>query len=74
MYTYTKNRGPKCVYVYKKISYTHVKILQSMSEFGGLWKHQNNLACTKSFGVFRVLSFFTMRRKSSMSVFCLLVS
>ena len=24
-----------------------LKILQATSEFGGLWKHQNNLACTK---------------------------
>ena len=25
-----------------------LKIPESMSEFGGLWKHQNNPACTKS--------------------------
>ena len=25
-----------------------LKILQSMSEFGGLWKQQSNPACTKS--------------------------
>ena len=29
--------------------------LELMSEFGGLWKHQNNPAGTKSVGVFRVL-------------------
>ena len=32
---------PPCVYAYEKI-------LWSMSEFGGVWKHQNNPACTKS--------------------------
>ena len=26
-----------------------------MSEFDGLWKHQNNPACTKSVRLFRVL-------------------
>ena len=28
-----------------------LKILKSMSEFGGLWKHQNKPACTKSVSV-----------------------
>ena len=32
-----------------------LKILQPMSEFGGLWKHSNNPTCTKSVRVFRVL-------------------
>ena len=32
-----------------------IKILWSMSEFDGLWKHQNNPACTKSVRLFRVL-------------------
>ena len=25
-----------------------LKILQSVSELGGLWKHQNNIACPES--------------------------
>ena len=29
-----------------------LKVLQSMSEFSGLWKQQNNSACTKGVGVF----------------------
>ena len=43
------NRGPPCLYACKKITLT-LKILQSMSEFGGLWKQQNNPACTKNDG------------------------
>ena len=43
----TINRGLPC-YTHAKRSHTHVKILQAMSEFRGLWKQQNNPACTKS--------------------------
>ena len=49
-----KLRSPVCVCVCKKllcIQKYHVftsKIQQPMSEFGGLWKHQNNPACTKT--------------------------
>ena len=32
-----------------------LKILESMSEFGGLWKHQNNPACAESVRVFGML-------------------
>ena len=34
-----------------------------MLEFGGLWKHQNNPACTKSARVFIMLKFGTIRKK-----------
>ena len=40
-----------------------LKILQSMSEFGGLWKHPNNPACTKSVRVFRLLKLDTIQKK-----------
>ena len=40
----------------KKITYTHrLKILQSTSEFGGLWKHPNTPAYTKSVRVIELL-------------------
>ena len=35
-------------------------ILQSMSEFGGLWKRQYKPACTKSVTVFLILNLDTM--------------
>ena len=34
-----------------------------MSEFGGLWKQQNNPAYTKSVRVFRMLKLDTMGKK-----------
>ena len=35
--------------IWMQINRVHsLKILQSISEFGGLWKHQNNPACTQS--------------------------
>ena len=33
-----------------------------MSEFKGLWKHQNNPVCTKSVRVFRVLELDIIRK------------
>ena len=44
-----------------------LKILQSMSEFGGLWKHQNNPACTKSVRVFSV-KLDTIRKKKTLNM------
>ena len=41
-----------------------LKALQSMSELGGLWQHQNNPACTNSVTVFRLLKLDTLGRKS----------
>ena len=35
-----------------------LKILQSMSEFGGLRKHHNKPACTKSVRVFKMLKLY----------------
>ena len=35
-------------YACKRDPILTLKVLQSMSEFGGLRKHQNNPACTKS--------------------------
>ena len=35
-----------------------LKILQSVSEFGGLRKHQNQPACTKSVKVFKMLKLY----------------
>ena len=40
-----------------------LKILQSMSEFSGLWKQQNKLACTKSVRVFIMLKLDTIQKK-----------
>ena len=34
-----------------------------MSEFGGLWTHQNNPACTRSVRVFRMLKLDTIQKK-----------
>ena len=40
-----------------------------MSEFGGLWKHQNNPACTKNARVFsRMLKMDTKRKKKKRPV------
>ena len=38
-------------------------ILESMSEFGGPWKQQNNPACTKSVRVFTKLKLNTTQKK-----------
>ena len=40
-----------------------LKILQSMSEFSGLWKQQNKLACTKSVRVFIMLKLDTTKEE-----------
>ena len=40
-----------------------LKILQYMSEFGGLWKPQNNPACTKSFRAFSGLKLDIIGKK-----------
>ena len=37
-----------CRYMLAKISHTHIKDPVVLSEFNGLWKHQNNPACTKN--------------------------
>ena len=34
-----------------------------MSEFGGLWKQQNNSACTKLARVFKMLKLDTIQKK-----------
>ena len=47
----TINRGPPVCIRMQKDHIRTLKILWSMSEFGGLWKHQNNPACTKSVSV-----------------------
>ena len=39
------------------------KIMQSMSKFDGLWKHQNNPACTKSVITFIMLKMGTIQKK-----------
>ena len=40
---------PVCQFTHAKRSrHRTLNIMQSMSEFDGLWKHQNNPACTKS--------------------------
>ena len=36
------------MYTCKDIAYTLLKILSSMSQFSGLWKHTNNPTCTES--------------------------
>ena len=65
MYTYmhvcpldeATSEGPPYVYTYKKIMYWTLKILESMSEFGGLWKRQNTQACSEKCPVFKMLVF-----------------
>ena len=43
-----------------KITYTR---LESVSEFGGCWKHQNSPACTNRVRGFRVLKLETIGKK-----------
>ena len=43
----TINRAPSCEYTYRKDHIRAIKILQSMSEFGGLWQQQDNPARTE---------------------------
>ena len=44
-----KQHFTHCVYACKEKDHIYtLKILWSRSEFGGLWKHPNNSACTKS--------------------------
>ena len=40
-----------------------LKILWSMSEFGGLWKHSNNPACTEYVRAFQVLMLDAILKK-----------
>ena len=40
-----------------------LKILLSISEFGGLWKHPNTPACTSSVKVFNLLRLDTIQKK-----------
>ena len=44
----TINQGPPMCICMQKDHISMLKILQSMSKFGGLWKQQNNPACTKN--------------------------
>ena len=46
----------------RMLKMTHTRTL-SMSEFGGLWKHQNDPACTKSVRVFIMLMLDTTDTK-----------
>ena len=57
----TINREPMCIGTQKDHVCT-LKILLSMLEFGGLWKHQNNPACIKSVRVF-VLKVDTIQKR-----------
>jgi len=43
----TINRAPSCEYTYRKDHIRAIKILQSISEFGGLWQQQDNPARTE---------------------------
>ena len=56
-------------YVYTCNLKVHMHMLkQSTSEFGGLWKHQNNsAACTNCARGFRVLKLDIIRKKKSVS-------
>ena len=40
-----------------------LKILESMPEFGGLWKHQTNPACAKCMKVFKTFKTDTIRKQ-----------
>ena len=58
------------VYIHmQKVHIRTLKILQSLSEFRGLWKHPNNPACTKS--VFKVLKSDTTYGKRRKRCCCL---
>ena len=48
----TINRAPSCVYTYRKDHKRALKILQSMSEFGGLWQQQDNPARTEGVSLY----------------------
>ena len=43
----TTNQGPPMCICIQKDHICTLKSMSYMSEFGGLWKHQNNPACTK---------------------------
>ena len=51
------------MYTLAKRSHTHVKDPLVHVKSGGLWKHQNNQACTKSFTDFIMLKLDTIRKK-----------
>ena len=53
--------------MHAKKSYTH----KDPKVHGGLWKHENNLACTKSARVFRALELDTtgMKEKKKMQTY-----
>ena len=52
-----------CVYACKKITYARLRSCSPCQKFGGLWKHQNNPACTKSVRVFTMLKLGTILSK-----------
>ena len=48
LYKSPSTMSPVCMYIcMQKDHICTLKIMQSMSEFSGLWKQQNNPACTK---------------------------
>ena len=54
------------MYTHAKRSHTHTKDPLVHDKFGGLWKHQNNQACTKRFRDFIMLKLDTVRKKKMM--------
>ena len=65
----SRGRGPQpCIYTCMNTIRT-LKIVKSMSELDGSWKHQNIPTCTKSVRVFIILKLdtvqYSMRMKNS---------
>ena len=59
-----KPRSSVCIRMQKDHTIRSLKILQSLSQFGGLCKHQNSPACTKSLIVFRLMNLDSRGKKT----------
>ena len=62
-----KPRSHMCISMQKISHICLLKIMQTTSEFGGLWKLQNNPSCTKKcqLRVFRILKLHSIGRRSA---------
>ena len=57
-YTYTAKRNKKTDKEANANVHNMLKTVYSMSELGGLWKHQNKAACTRNARVFKLLKLY----------------
>ena len=66
MQTVQKSRGPPCVYRHMQEDHIRkLKILQSMSDFGGLWKQQKATQHALKVSVFRMSKLDTIEKKKN---------